>query len=77
MDFTSSIQKWFRQNQRSMPWRETTDPYLIWLSEVILQQTRVDQGMPYYIRFAHKFPKVQLLAKAKEDEILNLWQGLG
>ena len=60
-----------------MPWRETTDPYLIWLSEVILQQTRVDQGMPYYIRFAHKFPKVQLLAKAKEDEILNLWQGLG
>ncbi|MBK7130336.1 MAG: A/G-specific adenine glycosylase [Crocinitomicaceae bacterium] len=77
MDFTTSIQKWFRQNHRSMPWRETNDPYLIWLSEVILQQTRVEQGMPYYLRFAHKFPNVQALARAKEDEVLNLWQGLG
>lgn len=60
-----------------MPWRETTDPYHIWLSEIILQQTRVAQGLPYYIAFTARFPTVQLLAAAPEEEVLKLWQGLG
>ncbi len=60
-----------------MPWRNTKDPYLIWLSEVILQQTRIDQGLSYYHRFAEKYPDVKSLAKAKEDDVLKLWQGLG
>ncbi|MBL7899396.1 MAG: A/G-specific adenine glycosylase [Crocinitomicaceae bacterium] len=77
MDFTTSIQKWYRQNQRELPWRSTNNPYHIWLSEVILQQTRVEQGMPYYLRFVEKFPRIKDLANAPEDEVLNLWQGLG
>ncbi|MBK9190214.1 MAG: A/G-specific adenine glycosylase [Crocinitomicaceae bacterium] len=77
MDFTTSIQKWYRQNQRELPWRSTKNPYHIWLSEVILQQTRVEQGMPYYNRFVEKFPAVKDLADASEDQVLNLWQGLG
>lgn len=60
-----------------MPWRNTSDPYFIWLSEIILQQTRVEQGMPYYLKFTQKFPTVQKLAWANQDEILNIWQGLG
>ena len=76
MDFSTLIQKWFRQNQRKLPWRETKDPYLIWLSEIILQQTRVDQGLSYYLKFKDHYPTVQHLAKAPEDEVLNDWQGL-
>lgn len=60
-----------------MPWRSVKDPYHIWLSEVILQQTRVDQGMPYYFKFVTAFPRIQDLAAAPEDKVLNLWQGLG
>lgn len=63
--------------KRDLPWRNTKNPYLIWLSEVILQQTRVNQGMPYYYAFAEKYPDVQALASAGEDEVLKLWQGLG
>lgn len=77
MDFTTSIQKWYRLNQRELPWRSTKNPYHIWLSEVILQQTRVEQGMPYYFRFTEKFPRIEDLANASEDQVLNLWQGLG
>lgn len=68
---------WYRINQRDLPWRRTNDPYAIWLSEVILQQTRVEQGMPYWLRFMENFPKVTDLANADEREVLRLWQGLG
>ena len=76
-DFSVLIQNWYRQNRRLLPWRESIDPYSIWLSEVILQQTRVEQGTSYYLRFISAFPTVNHLAKASEDEVLSLWQGLG
>lgn len=76
-DFTAQIQGWYRQNKRDLPWREVNDAYKIWLSEVILQQTRVDQGTNYYVRFISNFPTVRELANAPEDQVLNLWQGLG
>lgn len=63
--------------KRDLPWRDTKDPYKIWLSEVILQQTRVNQGMPYYLAFTERYPDVKTLAHAPEDEVLKLWQGLG
>ncbi|WP_018479904.1 A/G-specific adenine glycosylase [Pontibacter roseus] len=75
--FAQTIMDWYQRHKRALPWRETTDPYLIWLSEVILQQTRVKQGLPYYERFADTYPTVQQLAAAPEDEVLRLWQGLG
>jgi len=68
---------WFEAEARDLPWRRTRDPYLIWLSEVILQQTRVDQGLPYYERFVEAFPTVQALASAPEDAVLKRWEGLG
>lgn len=69
--------RWYAKNHRDLPWRHTQDPYLIWLSEVILQQTRVAQGMPYYQRFVQAFPTVQSLAAAEQEPVLRLWQGLG
>ena len=69
--------KWYLKNKRDLPWRKTRDPYKIWLSEIILQQTRVDQGLPYYIKFIEAFPLVENLANAPEDDVLKLWQGLG
>jgi A/G-specific adenine glycosylase len=77
MKFSQLIIEWYEQNKRMLPWRETKDPYKIWLSEIILQQTRVAQGLPYYLSFVKAFPSVSSLAKAKEQEILRLWQGLG
>ncbi|WP_207424446.1 A/G-specific adenine glycosylase [Desertivirga brevis] len=77
MSFIAEIIGWYENNKRDLPWRKTTDPYVIWLSEIILQQTRVDQGMPYFNRFAERFPTVADFAEAQEDEILKLWQGLG
>lgn len=68
---------WYEMNHRILPWRETDDPYLIWISEIILQQTRVDQGMEYYHRLVTHFPDIQSLARAQEDEVLLYWQGLG
>ncbi len=68
---------WFDQNQRSMPWRETKDPYAIWVSEVMLQQTRVETVIPYYLRWMEAFPTVQALAGANQEEVLKLWEGLG
>lgn len=68
---------WFTEYKRDLPWRNTRDPYLIWVSEIILQQTQVKQGLPYYNRFVQKFPNVNALARASEDDILKLWQGLG
>src|SRR5690606_37029166 len=75
--FSNKIVKWYSDNFRPLPWRETTDPYKIWLSEVILQQTRVAQGLPYYQQFVSRYPSVQHLASASEQEVLRLWQGLG
>ncbi len=77
MEISAILQIWYDRNKRTLPWRETSDPYQIWLSEVILQQTRVAQGMDYYLRFAKRFPTVADLAAASEDEVLKLWQGLG
>ncbi|AZJ33096.1 A/G-specific DNA-adenine glycosylase [Tenacibaculum mesophilum] len=68
---------WYGENKRSLPWRETKNPYFIWLSEIMLQQTRVEQGLPYYLKFTKAFPTVFDLAKADESEVLKLWQGLG
>lgn len=75
--FSRIILKWYAENKRELPWRETTDPYKIWLSEILLQQTRVAQGMPYYLKFIEKYPTVHELASAHEEEVLKLWQGLG
>lgn len=77
MDFSNRLIAWYLQNQRDLPWRKTKDPYLIWLSEVILQQTRIAQGTEYFIRFQLKFPTIFDLAVASEDQILKVWQGLG
>lgn len=77
MKFSQLIIEWYQENKRVLPWRETTDPYKIWLSEIILQQTRVAQGLPYYLSFVKTFPSVHGLAKAKEQDVLRLWQGLG
>lgn len=77
MDFAGHLLKWYRLNMRDLPWRNTRNPYFIWLSEVILQQTRVDQGLPYYLAFTRTFPNVKSLARASEQEVLKLWQGLG
>ena len=71
------LEEWFEENKRLLPWRETTDPYLIWVSEIILQQTRVAQGLDYYNRFVARFPEVAALADADEDEVLKYWEGLG
>ena len=77
MEFSKKLITWFEENQRDLPWRATKDPYKIWLSEIILQQTRVTQGMPYYESFVEAFPTVQDLANAPEEQIMRLWQGLG
>jgi A/G-specific adenine glycosylase len=77
MSFTTTILEWFKENGRALPWRETCDPYAIWLSEIILQQTRIEQGRPYWERFMKRWPTVEALANATEDEVLREWQGLG
>lgn len=71
------LQSWYMANNRDLPWRESRDPYIIWISEVILQQTKVDQGIAYFHRFTERFPDVESLAEADEQEVLKLWQGLG
>ena len=77
MGFASILLEWFRENGRELPWRQTRDPYAIWLSEIILQQTQVKQGWEYWERFMHRWPTVEDLAAASEDEVLREWQGLG
>lgn len=77
MDFSQKVLEWYHQNKRQLPWRNTKDPYKIWLSEVMLQQTRVAQGLPYYEKFVTHFPTVFDMANAQEEEVLKLWQGLG
>ena len=77
MDFHNILINWYLQNKRDLPWRNTTNPYHIWLSEIMLQQTRVAQGMPYFYSFTKEFPTVFDLANADEEKVLKLWQGLG
>lgn len=77
MGFSKLLIQWYLQNKRDLPWRKTDDPYHIWLSEIMLQQTRVAQGLPYFLRFTEAFPTVFELAGATEEQVLKLWQGLG
>lgn len=77
MQIHQKLKFWFQKEGRDLPWRQTNDPYFIWLSEVILQQTRVEQGLPYYVKFIERFPRISDLAHASEDEVFRLWQGLG
>ncbi|WP_369048085.1 A/G-specific adenine glycosylase [Tenacibaculum sp. UWU-22] len=77
MIFSNTLIFWYLQNQRDLPWRKTKEPYYVWLSEIILQQTRVAQGTPYFLKFTEAFPTVFDLAKANEHTVLKLWQGLG
>ena len=76
-DWRQKLLVWYDANKRDLPWRNINDPYKIWLSEVILQQTRVNQGWDYYLRFIKKYPSVKDLAAAPEHDVLKLWQGLG
>lgn len=77
MNFTEILTYWYSVNKRSLPWRTTKNPYYIWLSEIIMQQTQIKQGLPYYEAFVNKFPTVFDLANAEEQDVLKLWQGLG
>lgn len=77
MDFSSILLKWYKVNARDLPWRNTSNPYFIWISEVILQQTRVVQGISYYCRIIERFPTIQSLADAHIDDLMKVWQGLG
>ncbi len=77
MQFSTKIINWYHKNKRELPWRQEVNPYLIWLSEVILQQTRVNQGLPYYLKFVSHYPTIAHLANASEAEVLKDWQGLG
>ena len=76
-EFSDRLLCWYRQSKRDLPWRGEQDPYKVWVSEIILQQTRVNQGWQYYHRFIENFPTVQALAEALEVEVLNIWKGLG
>jgi A/G-specific adenine glycosylase len=77
MRFSENLIAWYNISKRELPWRNTKDPYKIWLSEIILQQTKVSQGMPYYLKFLKNFPNILDLANSEEDKVLKLWQGLG
>lgn len=77
MQVSKSLIFWYNKNKRDLPWRNTKDPYIIWLSEIILQQTKVEQGLPYFNHFVEKYPTVKHLATASEDEVMRSWQGLG
>jgi A/G-specific adenine glycosylase len=77
MNLSDELIYWYLKNKRDLPWRNTTNAYIIWLSEIILQQTRVEQGTPYFLRFLEKYPDIKAFAAAGEGEILKLWQGLG
>ena len=76
-DFSKILLKWYKVHKRPLPWRDTQDPYRIWISEIILQQTRVAQGYDYFLRFIDRFPDIDTLAAAPEDEVLKYWEGLG
>ena len=75
--FSKDLIAWYHINKRNLPWRSTNDPYKIWLSEIILHQTQIKQGLPYYQKFIEKFPNIFELAQSSENEVLKLWEGLG
>jgi len=77
MDIADTLIAWYERNKRELPWRNTREVYSIWLSEIILQQTRIDQGTDYYIKFVNRYPDIYALAGAPQDEVFKLWQGLG
>ncbi|MFW5781080.1 MAG: A/G-specific adenine glycosylase, partial [Bacteroidota bacterium] len=77
MKLNEGLIKWYQGNKRTLPWRSTREPYKIWVSEIILQQTRVIQGMDYYERFIERFPDIGKLSESKIDDIMKIWQGLG
>ena len=77
MQWNHKLTKWYSKNKRDFPWRDQNDPYKIWLSEIILQQTKVATGIPFYLKFINKYPNIKKLANADEKEILKNWQGLG
>lgn len=77
MNFSNKLLNWYKLNFRSLPWRNTKDPYKIWISEIILQQTKIQQGLPYYKKFIKQFPTIFSLAKADQKHVIKLWQGLG
>ena len=76
-NFTEKLINWYNVNKRDLPWRSSRDPYLIWVSEIILQQTQIKQGLPYYEKFIKAFPRVDDLANSSSDKLMNIWQGLG
>ena len=76
-NFSNNLLKWYKKNKRELPWRDTKDPYKIWLSEIILQQTKISQGLPYYLKFITNYPFISKLAEASEQEVLKMWEGLG
>ena len=76
-NFAKKLIEWYKINQRDLPWRKTNDPYKIWVSEIILQQTRIDQGTPYYLNFIEKFPHVKKLADSTLDDLMKVCQGIG
>lgn len=76
-EFQKSLIEWFQEEKRNLPWRADKDPYKIWVSEVMLQQTRVDTVIPYFYRFIEKYPNIEALANADEQELLKTWEGLG
>lgn len=77
INFTEKLLNWYYLNKRDLPWRKSSDPYIIWVSEIILQQTKIQQGLPYFKRFIDKFPCVTALAQTSSDDLMNVWQGLG
>ena len=77
MAISKLLVKWYNQNKRDLPWRRSVDPYKIWVSEIILQQTRVSQGTDYYLNFIDRFPDIKTLAESEEIEVLKAWEGLG
>jgi A/G-specific adenine glycosylase len=77
VNYQGILISWYQINKRDLPWRKTKDPYKIWLSEILLQQTRVNQGLPYYLKFVESYPTLKSLSNANEDDVLRLWQGLG
>ncbi|MDA7779678.1 A/G-specific adenine glycosylase, partial [Flavobacteriaceae bacterium] len=77
LNFSKKLINWYSVNKRSLPWRNTKDPYKIWLSEIILQQTQVKQGLPYYNKFIERYPNVGSLSDSKEQDVLKNWEGLG
>lgn len=77
MEISQKLLTWYQQNKRELPWRKEGDPYSVWVSEIILQQTRISQGMAYYLRFIKRFPDIESLARARVEEVLLVWEGLG